>query len=83
MAFEVIDGEQRLVRSHCQRFAAHQPDHHTADQPRPGSRGDRVDIVKTNARLAHHPRDHRGEPLGMGASCDFGNDPPYGACSAS
>src|SRR3546814_7611070 len=44
MALEMIDRDQRLVRGVRERLAGDQPDHHPADQPRPGGRGDRIDV---------------------------------------
>ena len=78
VAFEVIDRQQRLACRHRQRLGAHQSDNHPADQPRPCGGGNRVDIGKAKARLAHHPFDHRRQALGMGARGDFGHHPAIG-----
>ena len=78
VAFEVVDREQRLVRSHRQCLGADQPDHHPADQPGTRGRGNRVDIVEAHLRFAHYLGDHRRQAFRMRARGDFGNDPAIG-----
>jgi hypothetical protein len=57
MAFQMVDRDQRLARGKRQRFGRHQPDHDTADQPRPGRRGDRIDLGERHAGLRHRAFD--------------------------
>ncbi len=73
MAFEMVDRDQRRVARHCQRLGTDQADHHPADQPGAGSRGDRVALVQADARILQHALDHRGEPFGMRARCNLGH----------
>ena len=55
MAFEMVDRDQRLARRQRQPLAGEQPDHHPADQPRPGGRGDRVDLADRDVGLVRAP----------------------------
>jgi hypothetical protein len=84
MALQVVDQRSAACPppSPC-AFARDQPDHHPADQPRPGGRGDGID-----RRPARQPRiGQRGpsisgrQPFGMGAGGDFGHHTAIGAVS--
>ena len=78
VAFEVVHRQQRLARGHRQRLGTDEAHHHPADQPRPGCRGDGVEIIECHARFTHHLFEHGREPLSMGARGDFGDDPAIG-----
>ena len=78
VAFEMVDRQQRLVARHRQRLGGDQPDHHPADQPRPGGRRDRVAHRRAQPGLVEHPLDQRRQPLGMGARGDLGHHPAVG-----
>lgn len=76
MALEVVDGDKRLAGRERDRLRRGQADQHAADQPRAGGRGDRVDLAKADAGLAHRGRDHGVERLDMGAGGNLGTTPP-------
>ncbi len=71
MAFKVIDCDQRLVRRQRQPLADQQPDHHPADQPRAGGRGDGIDFANGDIGFVEHLADQAGEDFDMGAGGDF------------
>ena len=71
MAFEMIDGDQRLARGERQPLAGEQRDHHAADQPGPGGRRDRVDSRDRQLGVVEHLPDQAGQDLDMGARGDL------------
>ncbi len=79
MAFEMVDRDQRLVRGVRERLAGDEPDHHPADQPRSGGRGDRVDVGERHSGVGKHALDDRCEPVDMRARRDLGDDAAIGA----
>ena len=79
MPLKMIDRDQRLVRGVGERLAGDQPDHHPADQPGTGGRGDGIDVGERHAGIGEHPGDDRGEAVDMRARGDFGDDPAKGA----
>ena len=79
VAFKVVDGDQGLVRGHGQRLGTDQPDHHPADETRPGGGGDSVHIGQGEAAIRQCGGDQRGKPLDMGARGDFRHDAAIGA----
>ena len=83
MAFEMVDRDQRRVARHCQRLGTDQADHHPADKPGAGSRGDRVALVQADTRILQHALDHRGEPFGMRARCNLGHHTAEGGVRGS
>ena len=74
MAFEMIDRDQRLARRQRQTLAGEQADHHPANQPRTGGRGDRIDLADVDAGFVQHLADQAGQDLDMGAGGDFGDN---------
>ena len=79
VAFEVIDRDQRLVAGHRQRLGGDKPDHDSADQPRPGGRGDRVDSRPASRPASASTAAISGvELFGMGAGGDLGHDAAVG-----
>ena len=74
MAFEMVDRDQRLARRQREPLAGEQPDHHPADQARPGGRGDGVDLAERDVGLGQHLPDQPGQDLDMGARGDLGHD---------
>ena len=54
-----------------QRLAGDQPDHHAADQPGPGGRGDRIDIGERHAGIGQRRLDQRLQRLDMRARRDL------------
>ena len=79
MAFEMVDRDQRLARRQRQPLGGDQADHHAADQPRPGGRGDRVDLAERDTRLGQRFLDQARQDLDMGARRDLRNDAAKGA----
>ena len=75
----MVDRDQRLVRGHRQRLGRHQTDHHAADQTGARRRRNRIDLIERHAGIGQRGRDHRRQPLGMGARGDLGNDAAIGA----
>ena len=71
MAFEMIDGEERLVVREGQRLGGHHAHHHAADQARPAGRGDAVEIGETEACLGQRILDQPVDALEMGARGDL------------
>jgi hypothetical protein len=73
VAFQMIDGEERLVvcKGHC--LGGHHAHHHATDQPRPPGRGDAVEVAEPEPglreRLGHQPID----PLEMSPRGDLGH----------
>ncbi len=78
MAFEVIDGDQRLVCRQRQRLGHDQPDEDTADQAGAGGCRYGVNVVKLHSRFGEDILDQLGEDLDMGASGDLGDDAAIG-----
>ena len=81
VAFQMVDRNQRLVAGHRQRFGGDQPDHHPADQPRPGGGGNRIKVGQAQPSFFQHRFDQRGEPFGMGARGNFGDHATIGPVS--
>ena len=75
MAFQMVDRDQRLARSHGQRLGCNQPDHHPANQTRSGRGSNGIDIGQFHAGVSQHGSDQGGNPFRMGAGSNFGNDP--------
>jgi hydroxymethylbilane synthase len=71
MAFQVIDGDQRLAGRERQALGGDQPDHDAADQPGAGGRGDRVDLGQLDARLGKRAGDEIGQDFDMGPRGDL------------
>ncbi len=72
MAFEMVDRDQRLVRGERQPLAGEQRDHHSADQPRPGGRGDRIDLARSTVPASDSTRRIEvGKDLDMRARRDL------------
>ena len=76
MAFEVIDGNQRLACGEREALAREQPYHHPADQARSGGRRDRIHFANCYIRFVEHLADQRRQYLDMRTSGDFGHDAP-------
>ena len=49
VAFEVVDGEERLPRDERQRLCRGEPDDDAADQPRPRGGGKAIDLRELQA----------------------------------
>ena len=84
MPLQMIDRDQWLARRMGQRFCSHQPDHHAADQPRPRSRRNGINIRQRYASI----RQRRLRSSGISAStcaraAISGTTPPKGRCAAS
>ena len=75
----MVDRQQGLVGGHGQRLARHQPNHHPADQPRPGGGGNRVDLIQPQPGVGQRRFDKWGQPLGVGARGNLGHHPAIGA----
>ena len=71
MAFEMVDRDQRLAGGEGERLAGDEPDHHPADQARPGGRRDRVDLGEADAGFVQRRFDQRRQHLDMGARRDL------------
>ncbi len=78
MAFKMVDRDQRRVAGHGERLGADQPDHHPADETGAGGGGDRVAIGQRLTGIGEHALNDRGEPLGMRARGDLGDDAAIG-----
>ena len=74
MAFEMIDGEERLVVREGHRLGRHDAHHHAADQARPAGRGDAVEVGEIEPRLGQRLGDQPVDPLEMGARGDLRHD---------
>ena len=74
MTFQVVDCNQRLICSGRQGFGCDQPNHYTADQPRPRRCGNRIDLVQSDACIPQSSRDDLINQLDMGPGCDFGDN---------
>ena len=70
----MIDRDQRLAGGQRQALAGEQRDHHSADQPRAGGRGDGVDVADRQLGVIEHPADQAGQDLDMGARGDLRDD---------
>ena len=82
VAFEMIDGDQRLPGSERQPLSRKKRDHHSADQPGPGGRGDRIDVVDRHLGVTQNPLDQAWQDLDVGACGDLRNDAAIGLVSA-
>ena len=78
MRLEVVDRDQRLAERRGQRLGRGQPDQHAADQPRPGGRGDGVDIAERQPGLRGGAGDDAVEMADMGARREFGHHAAIG-----
>ena len=67
----MVHRHKGLLRRKGQRLAGHKPHHQPADQAGPGGGGNRVHIVKAEARLAQGGGDERIQMINMGASGDL------------
>ena len=65
MAFQMIDRDQRLSRRERKPLACKQPDHHSADQSRPGSRGDGIELAGRDPGFGKHSGNQPGKNLDM------------------
>ena len=74
MAFEMVDGDQRLASGEREALAGEQSDHHPADQSWPRRRRDRIDVVNRHLRLGEDLLDQVRKDLDMRPGRDFGND---------
>src|SRR6201999_3387562 len=59
VALQVVDRDQRQAARGGGRLRGRDADQQRADQPRPGGRGDRVDVVQGHPRFAEGGLDHR------------------------
>ena len=78
MPLQMVDRDQRLARGHRQRLGRHQPDHHPADQPRPGGRGNGIDIIQRQPRISQRSGDQGRQPHRMGARGNLRHNPAIG-----
>ena len=78
VAFEVVDGDQRLARGGGDRLGGHQPDDQAADQAGTGGGGDGVDVGEVDARIGKGRLDDAVQRLDMGARGDLGHDAAEG-----
>ena len=72
---EMIDRDQRLSASQREPLGRQKADHHAADQARPRSRGDRIDLGEIDLRFRKHLLDQAWQDLDMGARGDLRHDP--------
>ena len=75
MAFEMVDGDERLAGGEAEPLAGEQGDHHPTDQARAGGGGDGVDLANGDVGLGQHLADEAGQDLDMGAGSDFRHHP--------
>ena len=83
VAFEMVDGEQRLAGRRGDRLGRHQADHQAADQAGTGGGGDGVDV----GQAARPPRASAAAMMPSSAStwaraAISGTTPPKAACSS-
>ena len=78
VGFQMVHRHERLARDQRQRLARREPDHHPADEPRPGGGGDAVEVRQLHAGLVERAAHDVVEPLDVGARRDFGHDPAIG-----
>lgn len=71
MAFQMVDGDERLSRCKGNGLSGRQPDEKAADEPGSGGSGDAVEIGKRNAGLRHRRRDDTVQRLNVGAGRDL------------
>ena len=71
VAFEMVDGEERLVVREGHRLGGHDAHHHAADQARPAGRGDAVEVAELEPRLGERLGHQPVDPLEMGARGDL------------
>ena len=74
VALQVVDRDQRQPARGGDRLRGRDADQQRADQPRPGGRGDRVDVVEGHPGLAQGGLDHRRGQLEVMAGGDLGDD---------
>ena len=79
MAFEMIDGDERLADRQGQPLADQKSDHYAADQPRTRGRRDRIDLTDGDIGLMQHLANQSRQDLDMGASGNFRNYAAKGA----
>ena len=81
MTFEMIDRDQRLVRSQRQSLADQQADQPAPEQAGTGCCGDRVDLANGDIRLVKHLADQAGQYFDMRTGRDFRDHPTKWAMS--
>ena len=74
MTFQMVDRNQRLARSHRERFGRHQPDHHPADQSRTGGCCNRIDIIQRHACIGQSSFNQRHHQFAVRARRNFRHD---------
>jgi hypothetical protein len=79
----MVDRDQRLAGRQRQPLGRDQPDHHAADQARPGRRGDRVDLARRTPASASTSSTSRGRISTWARAAISGTTPPNGRCAAS
>jgi hypothetical protein len=75
VTLQMIDRDQRFARGYAERLGRHQPHHHPADQPRPGSNRNRIDIGQRDTGGGQRFSHQRAQPLDMGAGGNFRHHP--------
>ncbi len=71
MAFEVIDSREREAMDERNRLRRHKPGQETADEARPGGRGNAGEIAELKARFGERRLYQTVQNLHMRASRDF------------
>ena len=78
VTLKVVDRNQRLARGVRQRFGGHQPDHDAADQSRPRSRCNGINVGKAQVCVGQRRLDQRHDRLDMRTRGDFGDNTAKG-----
>ncbi len=78
MAFEVVDGDERLSGGKGDCFCRGETDQHAADETGAGGSGNRVDVGEGGARLSQRSAHHVVKHLDMGAGGNLGHDAAEG-----
>ena len=79
MAFQMVDGIERLAHRPSDRLARHQPDDEPTDQPRPACRSDRIDILQRAPGTQKRFGNQAVQRLHMGARRDLRHHAAIGA----
>ncbi len=73
VAFEMVDGDQRLAGGKREALAGKQRDHHSADQPRAGGRRHGVDVMDRNPGVIENLADQRRQNRHVRPRRNLGN----------
>lgn len=74
MAFQMVDGDQRLVMGQRYRLGRRQPYEQSTEEAGSSGRGDGIEVFERKARLAQRLADKPVQMLHMGTRCNLGNN---------